>query len=297
VTMRTVRLADWPHPVSALGFGCASLGSRVSRKVAAAAIERALAAGINWFDVAPSYGDGEAEEILGDTLGGQTVAIVTKVGLRARPANRIARVARRFARPVVSAFPKLRTVIRPIRAQAIERIALDADSIHTSIARSLERLRVDRVAVLALHEPALEDLRRDEVLRALEDVKRQGLAAHIGIAGSFASFTVANDARPFIDVAQFELSSSGRCGAEIRAVAARNAFAVMYGVFGAKGPEASRLSLRHAFGANPSGVVLASSFAPAHLAANVAAASEMPDKVLAGEIERSLGSEGVPDNR
>jgi len=37
--MRTVHFAGWPNPVSALGFGCASLGSRISRKTGIAAIE------------------------------------------------------------------------------------------------------------------------------------------------------------------------------------------------------------------------------------------------------------------
>jgi aryl-alcohol dehydrogenase-like predicted oxidoreductase len=291
--MRTVHLHGWPHPVSALGFGCASLGSRVSRKAGTAAIERALAAGINWFDVAPSYGDGEAEAILGDALAGAKVAIVTKVGLRAPRAKCAARIARRLARPIVSAIPALRALIKPMRAQAIERMPLNPESIRTCVARSLERLKVGRLAVLALHEPALEDLRRDDVLRALEDVQRQGLAAHIGIAGTFEDFCVANDATRFIDVAQFAMSAAGECGAQIKAVAARNAFAVMHGVFGVNAPDAPNRPLRYAFGANPSGVVLASSFTPGHLATNVAAANEIPDKAFAAEIENSLRSESA----
>ncbi len=291
--MRTIHLAGWPHSVSALGFGCASLGSRISRKAGTAAIERALAAGINWFDVAPSYGDGEAEAILGDALAGVSVAIVTKVGLRAAPAKRIARVARSLARPIVSAFPTLRALTKSMRAQAIERLPLDPESIRTSIGRSLERLKVDRVAVLALHEPAFEDLRRDDVLRALEDLKRQGLVARIGIAGSFDDFCAANDARPFIDVAQFAISASGRCGAQIGSIATRKAFAVLHGVFGVKSPNDLDRSLRYAFGANPSGVVLTSSFTPDHLAMNVAAANETPDEALAAKIESRSRSESA----
>jgi aryl-alcohol dehydrogenase-like predicted oxidoreductase len=291
--MRTVHLAGWPHPVSALGFGCASLGSRISRKAGTAAIERALAAGINWFDVAPSYGDGEAEGILGGALAGASVAIVTKVGLHAPAANRLAQAVRSVVRPIISATPRLRALIKPVRAQAIERMPLNAANIRASIARSLERLKVDRVAVLALHEPAPEDLHRDDVLRVLEDVKRQGLAARIGVAGSFESFNIANDARQFVDVAQFAISSTGRGSAEIRSVEARNAFAVMHSVFGITGPDASRFSLRYVFGANPSGVVLASSFAPGHLAMNVAAANEVSDEALVAEIERSLRGEGA----
>ncbi len=288
--MRTIPLAGWPHPVSALGFGCASLGSRISRKAGMAAIERALAAGITWFDVAPSYGDGEAEGILGTVLGGASVAIVTKVGLRAPATRGFARVARALARPLVTALPGLRSLIKPLRADAVARILLDGENIRASLSRSLERLKVDRVAVLALHDPVSEDLRRDDVLRALEDVKRQGLAARIGVAGSFDNFVVTHEARPFIDVAQFAVSASGRCSAQVGSLVARDAFVVTHSAFAATNSQ----QLRYAFGANPSGIVLASNFASEHLKANVAAASNAPDQAFAIEVERSLRGESGP---
>jgi aryl-alcohol dehydrogenase-like predicted oxidoreductase len=262
--MRTVDFAGWPHPVSALGFGCASLGSRVSRKNGIVAIERALAAGITWFDVAPSYGDGEAEAILSEALGGASVAILTKVGLHARSTRGIGKVARIIVRPVISALPALRSLIKPMRAGAIGRVALSAENIRTSVARSLERLRVDRVAVLALHDPSEEDVRSDEVLRALDDVRRQGFAARIGIAGSYARFVAANAVDGKIDVAQFAAADGVHRIAPLRA---RGVFTIVHSVF------AGGASLSDCFAANPAGVVLASSFKPEHLKANVAAAS------------------------
>lgn len=276
MAMRRVEFAGWPTPVSALGFGCASLGSRVSRKAGVTAIERALAAGITWFDVAPSYGDGEAEAILGEVLAGTKVAIVTKVGLRAERASGLRKVVRSLARPVVAALPGLRSAIKPMRADAVQRMALGAESIRDSVMRSLERLRVDRVAVLALHEPADDDLRRDEVLRALDDVKRQGLAARIGIAGSDANFVAANDANREIDVAQFAASPLPDYATLVAALRGRGAFVVTHSVFAVGG---AADPMRDCFDANPQGVVLASSFRAAHLTANVAAASEQPAKL------------------
>jgi aryl-alcohol dehydrogenase-like predicted oxidoreductase len=263
--MRSVELAGWPSPVSALGFGCASLGSRVSRKAGAAAIESALAAGITWFDVAPSYGDGEAESILGDALGGAKVAILTKVGLSSRPASGVTKVVRRVVRPIISAVPSLRSLVKPLRAGAIGRVALSAETIRASLNRSLERLKVDRVAVLALHDPSDDDVRSDEVLRALDDVKRQGLAVRIGIAGAYANFAAAHESNRQIDVAQVAADEgAGR----IAPLNARGVFTVTHSVF------AGGSSLRDCFAANPAGVVLASSFRAEHLKANVAAANE-----------------------
>src|SRR5688500_2002538 len=57
--------------VSALGFGCGSVGGLMVRGDPGdqrRAVARALDAGITYFDTAPSYGDGRSEENLGRTL-------------------------------------------------------------------------------------------------------------------------------------------------------------------------------------------------------------------------------------
>src|ERR1700727_306558 len=54
-----------------LVFGCGPIGSYAADGETThgrAALEAALEAGITRFDVAPSYGDGEAERLLGDAL-------------------------------------------------------------------------------------------------------------------------------------------------------------------------------------------------------------------------------------
>ena len=54
--------------VSALGFGCGSIGGLMVRgqeDEQRRTFERALEAGITYFDTAPSYGDGRSEETLG----------------------------------------------------------------------------------------------------------------------------------------------------------------------------------------------------------------------------------------
>lgn len=57
--------------VSALGFGCsngAGLMVRGAPKDRERTVARALELGINYFDTAPSYGDGLSELHLGDAL-------------------------------------------------------------------------------------------------------------------------------------------------------------------------------------------------------------------------------------
>src|SRR6202162_4239258 len=57
--------------ISILGFGCGAVGGLVVRGAAAdqeRAIARALEAGVNYFDTAVQYGDGESEKNLGRAL-------------------------------------------------------------------------------------------------------------------------------------------------------------------------------------------------------------------------------------
>src|SRR5262245_8208121 len=81
--------------VSALGFGGAPIGipdylSREDRdgaefqEQAVAAIQEAVARGINYFDTAPAYGDGRSERLLGEALAGlrDRVVLATKFGFR-----------------------------------------------------------------------------------------------------------------------------------------------------------------------------------------------------------------------
>lgn len=298
--MRTV-LCDGIGPVSALGFGCASLGSRISAKTGRAAIERALAAGVTWFDVAPSYGDGSAERILGEALRGVDAAIVTKVGLVAPPRGFAKRAVGAVARPLVAAIPALRPLVKRLRPDSARRVALDGETVRISLFQSLERLGRDSVAVLALHEPTLDDVRNPDVILALHDLRDQGLAARIGVAGSPEVIVAARAAGLSLDVAQVANSPFAR---NLRAVTAR--FRVSHSVFGVAGAldslkrlvrqrpqllgtlgtdDLAALLLDYAFAANPDGVVVASSYGAGHLAANVAAAARTPDPALVAKLD------------
>ena len=74
--------------VSRVGFGGGGIGEvwgSTTRDEAVRAVHRALDLGINFFDVAPGYGNGKAEEALGLALEGRTedVIVATKVRLSA----------------------------------------------------------------------------------------------------------------------------------------------------------------------------------------------------------------------
>ncbi len=308
--MRTVH-CEGVGRVSALGLGCASLGSRVSAKRGRVAIDRAMKAGITWFDVAPSYGDGKAEEILGEAVRGADVAIATKVGLVAPPANILKRAVGAVARPLVAAIPALRPLAKRLRPNTAHRLPLDAETIRVSVLRSLERLGVDNVAMLALHDPSLEDIANEDVARAFADVRDQGLAARIAIAGSAAVCRAASASGFPFDVAQVANSPFERGLADIGAVAP---FTVTHSVFGVSGAlsklrdllkaddgmrarietlgynDPAALLMAYAFAANPAGVVLASGYAAGHLTANARAATTAPNPDLVAQVDALIAS-------
>jgi aryl-alcohol dehydrogenase-like predicted oxidoreductase len=95
--------------ISEIGFGCggtAGLMVRGSAQEQRSVVERALQAGINYFDVAPDYGDGRAEENLGRVLRELSVRpyITTKVEIRA---ENLADVASHVVRSAEASLKRL----------------------------------------------------------------------------------------------------------------------------------------------------------------------------------------------
>lgn len=170
---------------SRLGFGAASLGSRVGAREGLRALHEAYDAGVNWFDLAPSYGDGEAETIFAKFAAGRRdrLYICTKVGRSPGRASAAARFLRPLARWLVAAAPALRPLAARGRPSAEFR-ALSGASLRDSLEASLVRLGVEQVDVLALHDPPLEDILREDVQRALEDIRTSGKARGVGFAGA-----------------------------------------------------------------------------------------------------------------
>src|SRR5256885_12914813 len=104
--------------LSVLGFGCGAVGGFMVRGDPAEqehTIARAIAAGVNYFDTAVQYGDGESEKNLGRVL------------QKLRPANVV-----------------VGTKVR-LPPSELGRIA---DAVKMSLEGSLARLRLDRVDIL-----------------------------------------------------------------------------------------------------------------------------------------------------
>lgn len=305
--------------VSALGFGCASLGSRVAPAEGVAALARAWDRGVTWFDVAPSYGDGEAERLLGHFLRDRRseAQIVTKVGLAASNPGLMQRMARPALRTALRLAPGLRPLIRK-RRPAASKVPLTPERIRQSIDASLMRLGTEYVDVLALHAVSPDQVGDPAVIEMLAEVVRSGKARAIGIASSVEAAVTGVAASPIYKVAQFENNIVSRGGEAFAANGiGRQIDVVTHSVYGtgdnirkvslaisesedvrraakAAGYGGSALEMARAimadfsFKANSDGVVIVSMFKADNLDANVSRRDRMArrpeDAALYGKI-------------
>jgi len=191
--LRTMTLQGFDTPVGAIGFGCASLGSRISASQGLQALADAHAAGVNWFDVAPAYGAGDAEAILGRFAHGRRdrIFICTKVGLAPPQRNALLKQVYAIARPVVGALGGLRSAFRRMPSTRNVSLPLTPQLITESLHRSLQRMGIDHVDVFALHKPTHADIARDDVQRTLQGLRQAGKVRHIGVAGDLEAARLA----------------------------------------------------------------------------------------------------------
>jgi D-threo-aldose 1-dehydrogenase len=169
-----------------ISLGCSQLGNlhrAMSDDQAAATVEAAWGGGIRYFDTAPHYGLGLSERRLGAALAGRPRAdylISTKVGRRLEPLGTAAgRDTEGFDVP------------------ATHRRVWDfsRDGVKRSLEQSLERLGLDRVDIVYLHDPD-EHYREavDAGYPALHELRAQGVIGAIG-AGMNQSAMLADFAR------------------------------------------------------------------------------------------------------
>jgi len=183
--MRQINIPALDTTVSALGFGCASLGSRVGTRDGLLALEQAHDCGVTWYDVAPSYGDAQAEVILGKFAAKRrdSIRITTKVGIAPAPTPGLMRLAKPILRASVNTFPMLRQALSEARPKAAK-MPITAAMVESSVTASLRRLQTDHVDVLFLHGPSPGEVLADEIVQMLERLIAQGKTRMAGIAGS-----------------------------------------------------------------------------------------------------------------
>jgi aryl-alcohol dehydrogenase-like predicted oxidoreductase len=178
LTMETRVFGRTGMQLSVLGFGCGAVGGLMVRgdpRDQERTIARAIGAGVNYFDTAVQYGNGESETNLG-------------------------RVLQKLRPPDVAVGTKVR-----ISSADFHRIS---DAVAKSLEDSLVRLRLERVNIFHLHNAITEtgggealSVRQvlDEVVPAFDRLRQQGKIRFLGLTaiGDTAALHQVIDARVF----------------------------------------------------------------------------------------------------
>ena len=189
-----VKLGRTPLEVTRFGLGTAPLAGlyeAVAEDQAVSVISHAWSKGIRHFDTAPLYGHGLAELRLGKALHDQPrseFVLASKVG----------RLLRAEAPPEPGQSFRGTPPVNPM-------FDFSYDGVMRSVHESLERLRLDRIDILHIHDPddhydqalqgaykALDQLRSDGVIRAVGAGMNQAeMLARFAREGNFDCFLLA----------------------------------------------------------------------------------------------------------
>jgi D-threo-aldose 1-dehydrogenase len=167
-----MKLGNTDVDVTTFGFGAAGIGNlytEVTDADAEAALQAAWDAGVRYFDTAPHYGLGLSERRIGKFLAGvprDSYVVSTKVGRLLEPADGVGMDDQGFAVP-----RNFRRVLD-----------YSADGVQRSLESSLDRLGLDRVDVLLLHDPDEHwEQASGEGFPALAALREQGVVGAIGV--------------------------------------------------------------------------------------------------------------------
>jgi D-threo-aldose 1-dehydrogenase len=173
--VRATTLGGSAVEVTRLALGCAGIGNLyrpVTDEAAHATVDAAWDAGIRTFDTAPHYGLGLSERRLGAALRGRPrdmYTVSTKVGRLLVPNEEDG-----HGDDLVNGF-----AVPATRRRVWD---FSADGVLRSLEASLERLGLDRVDIVLLHDP---DDHAEQALReaypALERLRAEGVVGAIGV--------------------------------------------------------------------------------------------------------------------
>ncbi|MBB1155434.1 aldo/keto reductase [Amycolatopsis dendrobii] len=192
-----------------LGIGTAPLGGlfeEVSEEEAAATVHAAADAGITYFDTAPRYGHGQAEERLGRLLPSDFEPILsTKTGWLLRPGSKV----------------------EPVWTER---------GIRESLESSLTRLRRSSVDILYLHDPDdFPDEVRTSAYPAVRKLRDEGLVRAIGFgmnhAGKLAAYVAEYEVDVILIAGRFSLLDHDALRTLLPLCAERGTEVVIGGVF------------------------------------------------------------------
>ena len=176
--------------VSEIGFGGARIGGLLAqdggRATSLKTLEAACDAGINFFDTADMYSQGESEILVGKAFRDKRdrVFIATKGGYSLPRQKRLIQFIKPFAKPIVRALGLRRSAV-PASLSGTVSQDFSPGYLREAVEASLRRLQSDHIDLYQLHSPPREELtgsRLQDALGLLGRLKTEGKIREYGIA-------------------------------------------------------------------------------------------------------------------
>jgi aryl-alcohol dehydrogenase-like predicted oxidoreductase len=195
-----------PLQISPLGFGCAPIMGKIGKTQALRAMAIAFDLDIKHFDIARSYGFGQAESILGHFIKGRrgVITITSKFGVVPPKLSLRTRALIPIARSMTHFMPQLKTRLKRKSGQLLSERCFATAYAQQCLHTTLTELGTDYLDIYLLHEPESTQIHNiAEISEFMETninagkILRWGFAygkvEDFGWAGNFAS-----------DILQFE---------------------------------------------------------------------------------------------
>jgi aryl-alcohol dehydrogenase-like predicted oxidoreductase len=176
--------------VSEIGFGGARIGGLLAqdggRATSLRTLEAACDAGINFYDTADIYSQGESEILVGKAFHKKRdkVFIATKGGYCLPRRKRLVQLIKPLAKPIVRAIG-LRHSTVPAALSGTLSQDFSPGHLRKAVEASLRRLQSDHIDLYQIHSPPREELRGtglQDALGLLARLKAEGKIREYGIA-------------------------------------------------------------------------------------------------------------------
>jgi aryl-alcohol dehydrogenase-like predicted oxidoreductase len=192
--------------VSALGLGCARIGGVFKSNASefGTLLSAALDGGINFFDTADMYSQGESEQLIGRAFKRKRdrVVIATKAGWVLPSRRRLVARIKPLVRPLVRLLRLSRQHLPTgVRGEMVQNFS--PDYLRGAIENSLRRLRTDYIDLLQLHSPPADIVKAGAWHEVLQSLKQQGKIRYYGI--SCDTVDAAHAALAYRDVASLQI--------------------------------------------------------------------------------------------
>jgi len=264
---------------SILGFGCAPILGAVGAKTAERALGTAWDEGVTHFDVARSYGYGEAEKFLGRFFRGRRdqVVIASKFGIRATWQARVARPLKpvvrwlRGSRPRAVASTEVAGAVR--RDPFHRRVDITAANMVRSLEESLRALRTEYLDLYFVHEPTGPVEQVPELLEVARKLEQQGKILGFGVAFDWRRQPGLAALLEQVAVWQFGCSPASPDYSQMKEGRGPKTN-VLFSPMRQRGSLNYSAALRHLWNDFPQSVVVCSMFTPDHLRSNIATAQQ-----------------------